>query len=99
MGNMQSNAYETPLSVDLSDTQRAEVFKKEFVSDAVKHAKRSAKVYANVLLNRMEASHHYVLEKSEMEIQQVMATYGVHKALVDYAAKVCRRIVNERMVR
>jgi hypothetical protein len=99
MGNLQSNAYEQPLSVDLSDAQRTEVFKKRFVGNAVKYAQKCAREYAKSQVYLMDGQAHPVFEKSDMELMQVMSTYGVHKALVDYAAKVCRRIVNERMVR
>jgi hypothetical protein len=99
LGNTMSNAYETPLSVDLSHEERAKVFKHEWVEDAVKNAKRAARQYSNIVLNRLEANFGTTFEKSDMELMQVMAQYGVHKELREYASKVCRRLINEKLVR
>jgi hypothetical protein len=94
-----SNAYESPVDVNLSDEQRAEIFATERVDDAVRYAKKTAKAYAKTVLNSLEAKYGSTFEKSDMELVQVMAMYGVNKHLREYAAQVCRRLVNERLVR
>jgi aminopeptidase C len=99
MANLTSNAYEGVLDVDLSNAERQKVFSDRNVDDAVRHAKAVARSYARTVLNSIEANYRNSFEKSDMELEQVMAQYGVHKALRAYAGKVCRRLVEEKLVR
>jgi hypothetical protein len=91
-----SNAYQPPVSVELSDGERAAIHKQERIKLAVGHAKAMAKLYAKVVLNRCEAE--YGLKAVDVMggmngLKATMLKYGVHPTLGEYAARLCEKIV------
>src|SRR5271170_2486940 len=85
MGNPASNAYEAPREMDLPVEKRRDAYVKREIDDTVRHAKSMAKKYANVVLDSLEAHQFTKFVKSDLELQQVMAMYGVNKVLCSYA--------------
>jgi hypothetical protein len=89
----------------LMDIPQAEIesaMRSKRMNAAIKHAQRSAKQYANVLLNRVEGMYltkHTEVCGDENAIAHTMQTYGVHEPLRHYAAKIVLRLVSERGVR
>lgn len=95
--------YVAPLDVDLSPELRAETYKQQRVKDATNWAKKAAKLYATVLVRRQESDFNCkdVVGDvgGEVGIAKFMATYQVYAPLRQYAARVCVRLVRERLVR
>jgi hypothetical protein len=101
---MQSTMqYQAPLDVDLSPEVRANTYRQQRVKDATNWAKRAARLYAKVLIRRQETDFNCkdVIEDAggEQGIAKSMATYTVFEPLRQYAARVCVRLVRERLIR
>lgn len=94
--------YQAPLNVDLSPEVRADTYRQRRVKDAISHAKWAARQYATLLIRRQETIFgHDALAGAggSVGIAKQMATYQVHAPLRDYAARVCVRLVQEKLVR
>lgn len=94
--------YTSPLDVDLAPDVRSRTFRQKRVNAATAHAKWAAKRYAGVLIRQQETVFGYdaiVGAGGEVGIAKQMATYQVFEALRVYAARVCIRLVREKLVR
>ncbi len=94
--------YQAPLDVDLSPEVRAATFRQRRVKAATSHAKWAARLYAKTLIRQQETIDGYdavIGAGGEIGIAKQMATYQVYESLRQYAARVCVRLVRERLVR
>lgn len=94
--------YTSPLDVDLAPEIRSKTFRQKRVNAATSHAKWAAKRYAATLIRQQETIFGYdaiVGAGGEVGISRQMATYQVYEPLRQYAARVCIRLVQEKMVR
>ena len=94
--------YESPLDVDLTPEVRAATYRQRRVKDATSHAKWAARQYAKNLIRQQETIFGYdavIGAGGEVGIARQMATYQVYSPLRQYAAKICVRLVRERLVR
>ncbi len=94
--------YVAPLDVDLSPEVRANTYRQQRVKDATNWAKRAARLYAKSLIRKQETQFGCdAIEEAggEVGIAKQMATYQVYEPLRQYAARVCVRLVRERLVR
>ena len=100
---MQSTMqYEAPLDVDLSPEMRADTYRQARVKAATNWAKKAARLYSKVLIRKQETQFGVdAIEEAggELGIAKQMATYTVYEPLRKYAARVCVRLVRERLVR
>jgi len=72
------------------------------VKAAISHAKWAARLYAKTLIRQQETIDGYdaiIGAGGEIGIAKQMATYQVFEPIRQYAARVCVRLVRERMVR
>jgi hypothetical protein len=97
--NLASNAYKAPANMELSREDRLEIFKNAAIGEQIKHAKRCANRYANVVVNSTEGAYSRMFVLSQKEVEQVMVKYGVNTVLAEYAATVCLRLIKEKGVR
>lgn len=94
--------YTAPLDVDLSPEVRADTYRQRRVRAAVSHAKWAARSYAKNLIRRQETNFGVDAVSDAggaVGIAKQMATYQVHGPLREYAARVCIRLVQEKLVR
>jgi len=94
--------YNPPVSVDLSPELRAATYRQKRVNAATSHARWAAKAYSRVLVRQQETIHGYNAVEGaggELGIAKTMATYNVYEPLRVFAARVCMRLVRERLAR
>jgi len=94
--------YMAPLDVDLSPEVRADTYRQKRVSLAISHAKWAARQYAKCLIRRQETNFGVDAVSDAggaVGIAKQMATYQVFGPLREYAARVCVRLVQEKLVR
>jgi hypothetical protein len=86
------------MQVDLSATPDSH--RKERVRSAISHAKWAARQYAKNLVRQQETIFGYdaiVGAGGAVGIAKYMATYQVFEPLREYAARVCVRLVQEKL--
>ena len=94
--------FNSPLDVDLSPEVRADTFRQRRVKAAVSHAKWAARSCAKNLIRRQETNFGVDAVSDAggvIGIAKQMATYQVYGPLREYAARVCVRLVQEKLVR
>jgi len=84
----RSNRYRSTLNVDLPDTVRQEIFKKQRVNAAMANAKYAARCIANRIVGGAVMTVH--------DVESQLATYNVHKPLREFATRCTLEIVAQK---
>jgi hypothetical protein len=90
------------INVDLTPYEIAALHRKEKVQAALAYARKAARLYAKNLVRQQETIYGYNAidgAGGEQGITKMMATYQVFEPLREYAARVCVRLVRERLTK
>jgi hypothetical protein len=93
--------YTAPVNVDLSNLERSAIYRQKRIRACTAHANWAARKYARNIVTQLKSSYNAKLDDfgGEIGIARTMATYKVFEPLRSYAARVCMRLVRERLIK